>query len=75
LIAQDPTVAEWLAIPAVKCKAYSAISIRVAGGIQLVLAGATEQLKQAYPDFELREYVSEYVPARVQFGQLQEFEK
>jgi hypothetical protein len=55
LIAQDPTVAEGLAIPAVKCKAYSTTSIAAAGGIQLALAGATEQLKQAFPDLELRD--------------------
>lgn len=65
LVAHDPHALTGLAMPAVKCQAYNLASITDSGGVPAVMETIVGHLKQAFPDFELREYVSEYVVAGV----------
>lgn len=63
LLAHDPYSNPDLAISAVTCKAYSRASVEAAGGLSKVMMGAADQMKVACPDFELREYIPEFVMA------------
>lgn len=65
LIAHDPGTPSGLAIPALKCQAYGAAAIASAGGLAAVLARMIGQMEEAFPDFELREYVPECLMAGV----------
>ena len=65
LVAHDPSVPAGLAIPAVKCKAYTLSSVEAGGGIHALLGSLGRHFQQAFPDFEVREYVPEFVMAGV----------
>lgn len=70
LIVHDPTVPPGLAVPALKCQAYSAAAIAAAGGIPAVFASMLGHMQQAFPDFELHEFSPECVVAGVVGGRL-----
>jgi len=63
LYLQDPAVAPGLAIPTVKCQAYSPAAIAAAGGIPGLMGTIQTMLAQAFPDYRLLEYQPEYVVA------------
>lgn len=63
LFIQDPAVAPGLAIPAVRCQAYSPAAMLAAGGIAGLMASVQASLAQAFPDYALLEHQREYVAA------------
>lgn len=63
LAVQDPHVPAGLAIPALKCQAYSSAAIANAGGLGVVLGNVVDRMNEAFPDFELHEFSPECVLA------------
>lgn len=70
LVVHDPHVQPGLAIPTLRCQAYSAAAIAAAGGISGVLQSMTGHLRQAFPDFEMHEYSPECLVSGVLGGRL-----
>ncbi len=65
LFIQNPAVAPGLAIPTVKCLAYSLAAIASVGGVPGLIADTQKNLREAFPDYQLIELQSEYLVAGV----------
>jgi hypothetical protein len=65
LFIQNSGVASGLAIPSVKCQAYSPAAIASAGDMSGLMSSVQQNLKEAFHDYELLEYQPEYLVAGV----------
>lgn len=65
LVAHDPSAPPDVAVPTIKCQAYSPAALASLGGIPGALSLIAKQSQQAYPDFTVIDCVPECLVAGV----------